>query len=92
MPIMTLNLINHLLVIFHSFEARIANAISSFKRRKIYLFMKNKHLRCWIICSTGIYHNTLYLLGIFFYLVLFDLGWKLKMTLLWIIPILLYMK
>ena len=29
--------------IFHSFEAGIANAISSFKWRKIFLFMKNRH-------------------------------------------------
>ena len=37
--------------------------------------MKTKHLQCWIICSTDIYHNTLYLLGVFFYLVLFGFIW-----------------
>ena len=31
--------------IFHSFEAGIAYAISSFKLRKICLFMKNRDLR-----------------------------------------------
>ena len=34
--------------IFHSFEAGIANAISSFKWRKIFIFMKNSHLQYWI--------------------------------------------
>ena len=38
-----------LVSIFHSFEAGIANAISSFKWRKIFLFMKNNHLQYWII-------------------------------------------
>ena len=33
-------------IIFHSFKAGIANAISSFK---IFLFMKNKHLPNWNI-------------------------------------------
>ena len=33
--------------IFHSFEAGIANAISSFKWRKIYIFMKNRHVPNW---------------------------------------------
>ena len=36
-------------IIFHSFKAGIANAISSFKWRKIFLFMKNKHLPNWNI-------------------------------------------
>ena len=36
-------------IIFHSFKAGIANAISSFKWRKIWLFMKNKHLPKWNI-------------------------------------------
>ena len=37
-------------IIFHSFEAGIANAISSFNWRKIVLFMKNKHFPIWNIC------------------------------------------
>ena len=40
--------------IFHSFEAGIANAISSFKWQKnmITVFMKNSHLQNWIIWIT----------------------------------------
>ena len=35
--------------IFYSFEAGIANAISSFKRMKIILFIRNRHLKNIII-------------------------------------------
>ena len=38
-------------IIFHSFKAGIAKAISSFKWRKIFLFKKNKHLPNWNIWS-----------------------------------------
>ena len=34
---------------FSSFEAGIADAISSFKRRKIFIFMKNRHFLNLII-------------------------------------------
>ena len=33
--------------IFHSFEAGIASAISSFKWREIIIFMKNRHFKYW---------------------------------------------
>ena len=36
-------------IIFHSFKAGIANAISSFKWRKIFIFVKNKPVPKWSI-------------------------------------------
>ena len=42
--------------IFHSFEARIADAISSLKWRKIFKILKNGHLPK-IIIIVSIYHN-----------------------------------
>ena len=38
--------------IFPSFEAGIANAISSFEWRKKFIFMKKRHLQYWSIGST----------------------------------------
>ena len=49
-------------IIFHSFKAGIANAISSFKCQKIFLFKKNKHLQNWNIWSAE--HTPLNILSI----------------------------
>ena len=57
-------------IIFRSFNAGIANAISSFKWRKILLFMKNKHLPNWNISLAE--HLPLNILSIS---VAFYLGW-----------------
>ena len=57
-------------IIFHSFKAGIANAISSFKWRKTVLFMKNKHIPNWNIWLAE--HLPLNILKIS---VVFYLGW-----------------
>ena len=56
---------------FHSFEAGIANAISSFKWWKTFPFMKNKHLPDWNIWLAE--HLPLNILSIS---VAFYLGWN----------------
>ena len=43
--------------IFHSFQAGIANAISSSKSRKIVIFMKNIHLQNVIIYYYSMYRD-----------------------------------
>ena len=58
-------------IIFHSFKAGIANAISSFKWRKIFIFMKNKHFPNWNIWSAE--HLPLNILSIS---LAFYLGWN----------------
>ena len=45
---------------FSLFEAGIANAISSFKWRKIFLFFENIHLLNWVIRQQNIYHQLYY--------------------------------
>ena len=59
-------------IIFLSFKAGIANAISSFKWRKIFIFMKNKHLSNWNIWLAE--HLPLNILSIS---LAFCLGWNL---------------
>ena len=55
--------------ISHSFEAGIANAISSFKWRKIFLFMKNRRHPRWIIWLTEHPFRTILSISVAFILV-----------------------
>ena len=52
---------------FSSFEAGIANAISSFKWQKIYLFMKNKHVWKLTFCLTEHLSQTILWISASFY-------------------------
>ena len=53
--------------IFHSFEAGIANAISSFKQMKKIVFLKNRHLSDWIISLTEhLSQNMLHIFMVFY--------------------------
>ena len=36
-------------IVFHSFKAGIADAISNFEWQKFYTFITNRHLLCWIV-------------------------------------------
>ena len=53
--------------IFNSFEAGIANAISSFKKYKIFIIMKYKHFQYWVIGLTNIYQKIFYQIQSYFY-------------------------
>ena len=56
--------------IFRSFEDGIANAISSFKWRKMFLFKKNIHLPNWIILSNEYLSQNILSILVTFYLAL----------------------